>query len=184
MFALASSAAVTNSWWESVAAIAASGAVVIAVLGWYFAQRDNRRQRTFLVLIDMLGEFRRPKFQEHRDYVRYELSYDVTRKPILRRDTQWPHVRALLYYYENVGLLLKEGVNKDSVIDYLGIPALEAWEVLEPFVKEVHRRRKNDLYARDYVELVREAQRKFGEDFVRKQIETEEAVTKATTTDV
>ena len=125
-------------------------ALVISFLAYVHQRRSDQKSRELVVMIEVLRDFRDAQFQEHREYLRTLGAYDTHASQILT-DDQMRHVRPLLQYYDNVGMLVKKEVAPEIIVDYLGVPALQAWEKLEPFVKMVQARQGSYMGGFEYL---------------------------------
>ena len=104
------------------------------------AKRESRKARNLQVLVDVLREFRGEKLQDAREVVekltRAEVEARVAKKGAHKFEgSEWSHVRTLMHFFDNVGLMLVWGtIDEPPLRDFLGRPALVAWSKLEPFI--------------------------------------------------
>lgn len=119
--------------------------VALALSGWSSVRQLGlaRHANSLSTLVELFKEHRSDQLAAARHFVCARLpSIDVSQGLAALAEDDQQSVRALGWYYDNLGVLVAHGVVPiDPVAGYLGGSVLECWERMEPLVQAERARR-------------------------------------------
>jgi hypothetical protein len=134
---------------DVLALIALVVSIIAAATSCYFALRQNttsREANSLPTFTELFQEHRSPEQAEARSFLgshefqALDLSQGLEALPPDKQQS----VRALMWFYDNVGALVAHGiVDPEPVSAYLGGSVIRSWEQLEPLIMKERENRKD-----------------------------------------